>query len=492
MSLADSIGARYTLDEGTTNLRNFVDRNIISGNAGEIERIAKYYLYWNFYEGAHWKDYNETFLSFNYCKAFVNKVINFLNGKDSYSLRISRHDGKKVEPDIESAIEGEVNFHLNKTKKAIYTFEMFQMGGVCGTVWLFPEYIPAKKYIHIRVMDSRHVFPEFDNGDVSKLVAITIRTRLLQNPSDYKIKCLRYTNDNVEEWFQKDTATGDKVVKYQPTSTKNTYGFIPIISIKNTPSPNSYYGTSDLSDLMKINKTYNELHEEAKGVIEYYGTPTTVITGGTIRTLKKGLGNIWSGLPPEANVFNLSLGEDLSGTMQFLDRLKVAMHEISDVPESVLGKTQAISNTSAAALQIMYQPLLQQANLKWMMYGEGQAELHNMILRILKLVEPDKEIFQTLANAQAEVDDFFIYPIYSYGLPKDVLSELQIMQMKAQLKLDSRQNMMNQLGITDVPAVMDAIDEDNLRQGALQSQIQNIEMGNPTDNTEADNQQPMA
>ena len=116
----------------------------------------------------------------------------------------------------------------------------------------------------------------------------------------------------------------------------------------------SYGGKSDMEDIVKINKIYNEMAEDVKMIIDYYAQPTTVITGGTAGQLKRGTNQIWSGLPSDAQVFNLTLGEDLSASMGFLKMLKDAIHELSGVPEEVLSKVQHISNTSAAALQMLY------------------------------------------------------------------------------------------------------------------------------------------
>ena len=58
--------------------------------------------------------------------------------------------------------------------------------------------------------------------------------------------------------------------------------------------------------------------EDIKNIIDYYAAPTTIVTGGTIGQLQKGVNQIWSGLPSDANVFNLGLGEDLGASNELL------------------------------------------------------------------------------------------------------------------------------------------------------------------------------
>ena len=213
----------------------------------------------------------------------------------------------------------------------------------------------------------------------------------------YKMQVTKFTRKKIETWKQKDVAIDESTItKYDETNVENPYGIIPVVHIKNKPNSSGYYGKSDATDILKINKIYNELNQQVKAIIDYHATPTTVVTGASAKSLKKGLGQIWSGLPAEANVFNLGLDVDLSAVNQFVVTLKTAMHELSDVPENALGRIQPISNTSAAALQITYHPLIQQANMKALTYGEGITNINTLILKILQVEKPTDERLKKL------------------------------------------------------------------------------------------------
>ena len=134
----------------------------------------------------------------------------------------------------------------------------------------------------------------------------------------------------VKTYFVKET--GANADKFEVEEKPNDYDFIPIVHIENIPMSDSYGGKSDMEDIVKINKIYNEMAEDVKMIIDYYAQPTTVITGGTAGQLKRGINQIWSGLPSDAQVFNLTLGEDLSASMGFLKMLKDAIHDLSGVP----------------------------------------------------------------------------------------------------------------------------------------------------------------
>lgn len=468
------------LSEATNVLRSFVLQNIVQDNQWELDRITKYYLYWKFYEGMHYKDFNDGLLSFNYVRAFIDKVNMFLLGDEAFTFHVKSFYSTQIDKELEKIAEELMMYHWGKSDKLQLAYEILQMGSITGDAWLGAEWIPDERYCRISVFDSRQCFVTFVNGDYNRVESFMIRQPLDQNGSNsskkYRLYVQRWTNEKVETWYQKDVSIEEnKTAKYEYTSMENKYGFIPMVHIKNRPNSASYYGKSDANDILKINKVYNELMQQLKAVIDYHVTPTTIITGASAKSLKKGLGQIWSGLPAEANVFNLGLDVDLSATVNYAKDLKTAMHELSDVPENALGKIQAISNTSAAALQITYHPLVQQANIKAMTYGEGITKMNTIILKILAIEDPDNKRLKKLKKLEPEfMTEMRIEPVFAYGFPKDKTDELNRAQMELNMKLSSRREIMERMGKQNIPELLDEIDEDTIHQGAVQNRIQQL------------------
>lgn len=462
-------------EQGSSELQAFVSTTIIQGDVTQVNRIVKYQLFWNFYEGQHWRQYNDTFLHFNYCKVIVNKVNEFLMGDTAFSVSVQNDDGEEVPEDLESTAEAYLESIWKKNDKLGTATAMLQMGGVCGDAWVSVQWDDKEKKIRITVLDSRQCFPEFYNGDINQLIGFTVRQPLQKNDKEYKLKCTRYTDTSVEIWYQKTTAIGDQIAKFEPSTVDNTYGFIPVVHMQNVKNASSYFGFSDLHDILTLNKTYNEETQTMKEIVDYYISPVTVITGGTLKVATRGVGNVWSGLPAEANVFNLTLGEDMQGMESFLKRIKDGIHEISDVPESVLGKVQNVSNTSAAALQIMYQPLIQRAKAKAVTYTDGVRQINKMILRIGKKYDTGKKLMKKLIDIDANVaDNYDFIPVWKYGLPADVMQELQQGQMEISLGVTSRKQLMTKLGKRNVPKLIKEIDDERLQDGVLQGRIQQL------------------
>lgn len=467
------------LSEATNVLRSFVLQNIVQDNQWEIDRITKYYLYWKFYEGMHYKDFNDGMLSFNYVKAFIDKVNMFLLGNEAFTFHVTSFYTTQIDKEIEKLAEEIAMYHWGKSDKLQLAYEILQMGGITGDAWIGIEWRPddEDRYYKISIFDSRQCFVTFRGGDYNEVETFLVRQPLdKKGDNQYRLFVKRWSRESIETWYQMDVSIEEnKVAKYEYERYDNPYGFIPVVHVKNKPNSAGYYGKSDMNDILKINKIYNEIMQQLKAVIDYHVTPTTVITGASAKSLKKGLGQIWSGLPAEANVFNLGLDVDLSATVQFAKDLKTAMHELSDVPENALGKIQAISNTSAAALQITYHPLLQQANIKAMTYGEGITRVNSYIFRMMKVDDPKNTRFVRLMKLAPEFfSEMRVAPIFAYGFPRDRTDELNRAQMELNMKLSSRQEIMEKMGKQNIPELLEEIDEDTIHLGLLQGRIQQM------------------
>ena len=489
------------LSDSTNVLRSFVLQNIVQDNQWEIDRITRYYLFWKFYKGQHYKDFNDGLLSFNYVRAFIDKVIMFLLGNDAFSFHVKSLYTEQIDPEIEKNAEQLMMYHWTRSGKESIAYEMLQMGSITGDLWVGVNWVNDDlegDYCKVSVFDSRQCFPQFKNGDFSTLSSFMVRQvldgqQLNRDNSQivYKLRVIKYTPDTIETWYQDNVCIEEaKATKYEYQKAENPYGFIPVVHIKNKPNAESYYGISDENDILKINKIYNELGQQLKAVIDYHVTPTTVITGASARSLKRGLGQIWSGLPAEANVFNLGLDVDLSAATNFMALLKTAMHELSDVPENALGKIQPISNTSAAALTITYHPLMQQANLKAIMYGSGIRLINKMMMREIQIMNPDDERLQNILELNPDfMTECQIDPVFAYGFPKDKMDELQRAQLELQMKLGSRREIMERMGKQNIDELLKAIDDDTIQQAMVQVKVNQLVEGMGMNNENGDENQ---
>lgn len=255
------------------------------------------------------------------------------------------------------------------------------------------------------------------------------------------------TDDRIEEYIN------DELID----SRENPLGTIPIVHIPNTRIAGSPWGLSDCNDVINLNRNYNEVATDVGDIINYHAAPVTIISGAKASTLEKGANKVWGGLPKDAKVYNLAGGGDLAGAMEYLDRLKKAMHEMVGIPESALGQMQPISNTSGVALSIMYQPLMNKWRQKTALYSKGLQKVNQLILLHIAIKEPhllewqlhDKVALKEGQYPVLDPNDPMTYRTTVYfppPLPLDKLVALNEIQAKMAMGLESKEGALRHLG----------------------------------------------
>ena len=319
-------------------------------------------------------------------------------------------------------------------------------------------------------MDSRTCIPIFSNGDYTNVIGYNVIKLLGRRDDGYIQFVTEYRLNMVRTYYIKET--GQNPDKFEQVETPNDYGFIPVVHIENIAMADTYGGKSDMEDILKINKVFNEMAEDLKMTIDYYAQPTTIITGGTVGQLKRGINQIWSGLPADASVFNLSLNEDMSATMSFLTMLKNAIHDLSGVPEEILSKVQHISNTSASALQMLFQPLIQVADKKSVSYGEGIDALNKLTCIMYAKSIGTHPLFarlpvEALSKPEAFFERYVSEVAWKYNLPNDRMGMLNEANIELTQGIGSRREWMDKLGKANIPSILEEIKADDERKAEM-------------------------
>jgi len=241
-------------------------------------------------------------------------------------------------------------------------------------------------------------------------------------------------------------------------SRENPLGEIPIVHISNLPIPSSPWGMPDIQDVTVLNRAYNETMTDILDIVNYHAAPVTVVIGARASNLEKGSHQTWSIPNKEAKVENLLFDpRGIETSLQALEVIKQAMHEMTGVPKTALGEEQAISNTSGVALAIQYQPLMNRFKLKATQYGEGFAEVNRLALKTLFMKEPDRLVYDPLEDPPLRDDQLpMLDPMdpvtyentvhFQPPLPVDKLILLNELQVKMALGLESKRGALQELG----------------------------------------------
>ena len=493
------------------------DPSVTDEDKRRVENILRY---WNFYEGFHWEevsDIDTPEVTFNYCRAFVNKYVSFEFGrgfiiKTSTSVQntpvtvndkvpavrempdsVDMENGK-IRSDIEKKVEQTefdfLEYVWTDNNRNTFCVELGQTKSVTGMAWVQVGFVPKEDLddpfeeypngrIRVVVQPTQYCYPEFDQHDKNKLVKFTLMYVIEEErPTGILFKSVEKKKVLYKEVWTKDNITIYKGSE-QPRVIANKYKVIPFIGIKNYPIAGKPNGVSDLEDLIPLNVELNLKKSDISEIIDYHSAPITCVFGAKIGNLEKGANKVWGGLPKDAKVSNLELKGDLGASMNYVADLKTSMCEIGGCPETVLGGSESISNTSGVALQYMNLPLIERTNIKRACTEEGLKMVNKMIIYIgIKeglIVKPENVTMRDFLSNEVTVPD---------TLPKDQLLELQQIEQEMRLSLESRHGAMERLGRDDIENKIAEIDAE--RQVYTFSSLNDTNKGGSASNTNTD------
>jgi hypothetical protein len=408
------------------------------------------------YLGHHWgyrREQGEMQVSVNYYRAFIDYLSRFVFGKG-----VHFRSPKLTEAIIPNRLERV--WEVDNDKQRVL-FEMAQVGSITGDCFVKVAYEEAWEdsigrvhpgRVRILPLNSAFCFPEFHPHDRTRLLRFKQKYRFWGTSLEGTRQVFTYTeiitDDIIEEYIN------DELIDSRP----NPLGQIPVVHIPNIPVSGSPWGLSDAHDIISLNRSYNEISTDVADIINYHAAPVTVIVGAKASNLEKGAKKVWGGLPKDSQVFNLEGGSaGLQGAMEYLNMLKVSMHEMMNIPETALGQTQAVSNTSGVALSIQYQPLMNRWSQKTAQYGLGLERINELVILSLMVKEPNVMVYDpTLdgpisAGQATQVDpadplSYQSHAQFPQPLPLDKLVLLNELQQKMGMGLESKEGALRALG----------------------------------------------
>ena len=271
----------------------------------------------------------------------------------------------------------------------------------------------------------------------------------------------------------------DELIDSRP----NPIGEIPIAYCPNIMVASSPWGLSDITDIVPLNREYNEKATEISDIINYHVAPVTVITGAKVSNLEKGPRKVWGVPNKDAKVQNLELQTNFTGPLGYMELLKQGMHELTGVPASALGTMQPISNTSGVALSIQYQPLMLKHTRKCINYTRLFEHINELIIRHAFIFEPELTQYQPILSSallkpdqMPELDpvnplSYRTYIDWPSPMPMDTLIKINEIQAKMAMNLESRRGALRDLGVQfpdqKIREIFEEVLEDTKEQGAL-------------------------
>jgi hypothetical protein len=256
------------------------------------------------------------------------------------------------------------------------------------------------------------------------------------------------TEDTIEEYIN------DERIDIRP----NPLGEIPIAYTQNIPVASSPWGLADITDIISLNREFNEKATEVSDIINYHGSPVTVIIGAKASNLEKGPKKVWTIGTKDARIENLSMETNFAGIMGYMELVKQGMHEMTGVPAQALGQMQPISNTSGTALAVQYQPLIHKYRLKKIQYNRLFKRINELIILHASVKEPQSLMFNpyisTVPLRPGQYDRLDPADPVTYQstihwpepLPVDNLIKINEIQARMAMGLESKRGALKDMG----------------------------------------------
>lgn len=444
-------------------------------------RLNRYASNWAWYLGHHWayrRELGDANLTFNYVKAFADFMVNFTFGKG-------------VQFGSPEATAGITPYIIKRAweqdnDKDSTLWEIGQFGTVSGDVFVKVAYEeaytdpagrPRPGRIRILPLNPAFCFPEWHPHDRTRLIRFKLKYKFWGTSADGSRQVFTYTEilteDMIEEYIN------DERIDARP----NVFGEIPIAYTQNIPVASSPWGLADITDIISLNREFNEKATEISDIINYHGSPVTVIIGAKASNLEKGPKKVWTIGSKDARIENLSMETNFAGIMGYMEMLKQAMHELTGIPAQALGQMQPISNTSGTALAVQYQPLMQKYRLKRIQYTRLFKRINELVMLHASVKEPEMLMYNPYVSSvplrptqypQLDPVDPVTYETtvhWPEPLPVDVLIKINEVQAKMAMGLESKRGALRELGelFADqkIAEINDEMIEDMKEQAAL-------------------------
>lgn len=243
----------------------------------------------------------------------------------------------------------------------------------------------------------------------------------------------------LEEWT--DAGLRVQVNGQLMVDVANPYGQIPYVIMANDPSPDQFWGQSDLIDLMPVCTEINRRMSVFSQILDLSGAPITVLEGvdGT-EGIRIGPGAKWE-LPEGARAYLLDLmqggGADIH--LKYMDLLFRVLHDLSETPRTAFGDSGR--NLSGTALEVEIQPLVQKVQRKRRQWDTALGQRSQLMLRMMT------------HHLQVDTDGFGVpMAIWPPILPSDTNAAVRNAVARVQSGLQSRRSAMSTLGEHDPDA----------------------------------------
>src|SRR5574343_382537 len=298
-------------------------------------------------------------------RKIVNKGNYFLFGK---GLNWQVDEGNTT---IETVLQ---DIWGNQETQNSFLSEVGINGGVVGTFHI--QIVAKPNGLKLKNLDPTWIFVDVDPNDQDN--AYQYDMRYSQGKDIFRIVHNRKDNNDFWEYRKDKLEKNGWVVVEQPKEWPFEWPFI--VSGKNLPNPNNFFGQSDLEDA-DLNDSINLVASNLNRIIRIFAHPVVWGYGFGSSAMNVDSSKVITATTDKAQLSALELARDLSSPQEYLKFLRTMLSEITNVPESDPDRLR-IGAQSGFALQVLFNDLMLKTGIKRSFYGKALIELNRRLLEL--------------------------------------------------------------------------------------------------------------
>jgi len=355
----------------------------------DVSRLRAYRDNLDFYNGSQWLSNTrrrERRLTFNYAKAFVDKVTSYLMSGLNFSASPMGDSPEAVERAKRAEETLREVYEANNLEQLDFDTELDTaiLGDGCFKVtWDVPE-----RRVRVSAPDVQGIFSWWIGDDVTQVWRVASRYQLSAEEVEllYGVKDRasgrRKESTVVEVWTARDFELwiDEGLMESKP----NPYGFIPFVIFPNLREPKKFWGVSDIPPLVEPARELNRALSQLSMILELSGNPIAVLENvENAQDIAVQPGAVWE-IPEKAKAYLLDLlqGGGVALHVDYVNLIYRTLHDLSESPRTSFGDNQR--GLSGVALEMELHPLLQKVRRKRLLRSVAYKRRGEMILRILE------------------------------------------------------------------------------------------------------------
>jgi len=369
----------------------------------DSERRAPYAARIRFYDGKQWDTAlrpRERRVTINYVKPFVRKTASYLLSGRSFAVDPVQDAGKAaaVERDIDAAARVEDLLRDIHDANGIddLDFGAEVRTAIAGDGAYKLTWSPGRNIPVISAPDVANLWWYAHPSDPNQLAfvahrypaPVTIGAAAAELPAQLRAtpaspgKPLTvtevWTDDRLETWL------GPQKIAEQP----NPLARIPFVIFPNLLDPATGWGSSDVADLMDVQREINRTVTQLSTITELSGNPIAVLENVSDSTdIGVHPGAVWE-LPEKAKAYLLDLlaGGGVNVVLEYLSRILQSMHDLAEIPRASFGELPG--TISGEALRVQLDPLVKLVDRKRAIRTRAYRQRAELILQMVATYAP--------------------------------------------------------------------------------------------------------